>query len=577
MRPQRFEQRDAGGDDRRGVVRRLAQHLRPADRELVVRRVDDRGLRTGRPDVDHAVATRRRLDQTRGADGVARVEDGAAGHRAHHRQVLERHLGRAVLADRHAGVRSGELDVQRPDAGHPHEVGGPGQKRGERRRERDGAAAGQPHRRADHRLLGDVGLDEPAGMRVLERLAERGVADVRVERHDPRVRGAERGQRIAVRGPRRHPAPRLVGRRRREPRRAGGSRRRRRAGRRGGNGRRRGGRHEPAVQFVERAVEVGTRRDRLAVPAVLPLDERHPLALHRAGENHRRPSGGPRGFLQRREDRADVVAVDDDRMPAEGAPPLPVAVQVVAPLRRPALAEPVDVRDGAQVVEPVAVRDLGRLPHRALRRLPVADQHVGPMRRADAPGVERDADRGADALPERSGRHVDERKARRRVPFQIAVDPAEPEQIVRRHETRLGPGGVEQRRGMPLREDEAVVVVVPRVPRVEPHVPEEQRRDEVGGRAAARRMPAARRARGAHRGDPQSGRDLLQRGNDGGGIGRHGFSGAGSLARRPPVSGRRRDGRGRRPAAPSKHPDTRSGPGRRDGRGRRPAALCGNR
>ena len=271
------------------------------------------------------------------------------------------------------------------------------------------------------------------------------------------------------------------------------------------------------------ASSVGARLDRLPVPAVLPLDQGYALALDGAGENHRRPPAGPGGFLQRPQDCPDVVAVDDDGVPAEGAPPVPIGGHVVAPLRRAALTEPVDVGDGAQVVEPVAVRDLRRLPHRALRRLAVADQRVGPVGRPDAAGVERDAHRGADALPERSGRHVHERQARRRVPFEIAIDLSQPEQIVRRHEAGLGPGGVEQRRRVPLREDEAVVVVVLRVPWVEPHVAEEQGGDEVGGRAATRRMAAARSARGAHGRYAQTGRDTLQRGNNRGGIGRHGF------------------------------------------------------
>jgi len=268
------------------------------------------------------------------------------------------------------------------------------------------------------------------------------------------------------------------------------------------------------MQLIQRSVQVGTGLDRLAVPAVPALDQGHALALDGAGENHGRAPGGRGGFLERTQDCPDVVTVDDDGMPAEGLPPVPVRRHVVAPLRRAALAESVHVGDGAQVVEPVAIRDLGRLPHRALCRLAVADQHVGTVVRADAAGVERDADRGANALTQRSGRHVDERQARRGVPFEIAVDPPQLQEIVRRHESRLGPGRVEQRRRVALGEHEAIVLVVLRIPRVESHVAEEERRDDIRGRAAARRMAAAGRTRGAHGGNAQSGRDPLQRGDD---------------------------------------------------------------
>ena len=44
------------------------------------------------------------LDQAFGADGVARIEHRDVRLRAHHRQILERHLRRTVLANRDAGV-----------------------------------------------------------------------------------------------------------------------------------------------------------------------------------------------------------------------------------------------------------------------------------------------------------------------------------------------------------------------------------------------------------------------------------------------------------------------------------------
>ena len=112
---------------------------------------------------------------------------------------------------------------------------------------------------------------------------------------------------------------------------------------------------------------------------------------------------------------------------------------VVLPLRRAALAEAVDVGDGAQVVELVDGRDVGRFPDRAFGRLAVAEQHVGAVVGLDPARVQRDADGGADALAERSGGDVDERQPRRRVPFEIRVDPAQLQQLARDRTRRPRP------------------------------------------------------------------------------------------------------------------------------------------
>ena len=65
---------------------------------------------------------------------------------------------------------------------------------------------------------------------------------------------------------------------------------------------------------------------------------------------------------------------------------------------------------------------------------------------------------------------------------------------------------------MPLRQDKAVVLFVARIPRVESHLSEEQRRHDLGGRAATSGMPATGLARGTDRFDPKSGRDIAERG-----------------------------------------------------------------
>ena len=486
VRLERLEQRDAGGDHGRRVVRGLAHHLRAADRERLVRAVDDRRRGARRPNVRHAVVAGRRFDEAGGAHRIARIQHGAAGDGAHHRQVFERHLGRAVLADRHAGMRSGERDVHPTDSRHPNEVGGAHQERGKRRRERDGAAAREAHRHAGHHLLGNVGLVEPVGMRRFEVLAEGGVADVGVERHDARVGVAEGGERGAVRGARRHLVAERVRGRLRQGRRAAWRRR----GRLGARWRRRDrGRRRAIVQYHadirERGGELIAGWDRLAVPAVLSLEEGNALPLQRARQNHRRASAGARRLVEGVDDLPHVVAVHDNRMPAERVPPRTVGVHVVAPLRRAALTEAVDVGDGAEVVERVPLCHLRRFPDRALCRLTVANEHIRAVVGADPPRVQRNADRGADPLAERARRDVDERQPRRRVAFKVGIDRAEIEQLVRRHVARFRPDGVEEWCGVSLRQDEAIVLVVLRVARVEAHLRKEERGDDVGGGATA--------------------------------------------------------------------------------------------
>ena len=64
--------------------------------------------------------------------------------------------------------------------------------------------------------------------------------------------------------------------------------------------------------------------------------------------------------------------------------------------------------------------------------------------------------------------------------FEIAVQLPQLEQVLNREKASLGPGGIEQGRGVAFGENKAVVIVVVGVFRVVTHVPEEQRGDQVG-------------------------------------------------------------------------------------------------
>ena len=220
-------------------------------------------------------------------------------------------------------MRAGELDIDIADAGHADEIVGPGQETGESRGERNGAARGESHRRSDHDLLGDEMLEETIGERLLEDLAEGGIADIGIEGDDPRIGLPQLRQRRAVCLTRRDAVAERVGRRRH--RRHG---RRRRFGGGGPFGLLRD-RHriarldELAFELGDGAIHFLALLEGLAVPAALALDRGDPLALDRARQDHRRPAGR---LLRRRvrvEERGHVVAVDrrsrSSRRPASGA------------------------------------------------------------------------------------------------------------------------------------------------------------------------------------------------------------------------------------------------------------------
>ena len=198
---------------------------------------------------------------------------------------------------------------------------------------------------------------------------------------------------------------------------------------------------------------------------------------------------------------------------------------VVLPHRRTALAEPVDVGDAAQVVELVDGGDVGRLPHGSFRRFAVAEQHVGPVVGLDPARIQRDTDRGTDALPQRSGGDVDERQTRRRVTLEIGVDPRSFSSSSRSNAPASAHAAYRTGAACPFDSTNRSLSTWCGSRGIEAHLGEEQRGDDVGRRTAAGRVPASGFGRRHDRVDPEPRRDVLQGGNQGGGfIGRIGRS-----------------------------------------------------
>jgi hypothetical protein len=112
------------------------------------------------------------------------------------------------------------------------------------------------------------------------------------------------------------------------------------------------------------------------VPAFFVLDKRDPGAFIGLGEHHQRlvAQADRRKHF---DDFINVVPVDFLCAPAEGFEPLFVNVQVVAESGGLALAEPIDVDDGHQVVQLIDSGQGSGLPHSAFGAFAVPEQDIG--------------------------------------------------------------------------------------------------------------------------------------------------------------------------------------------------------
>src|SRR5688572_17990588 len=99
--------------------------------------------------------------------------------------------------------------------------------------------------------------------------------------------------------------------------------------------------------------------------------------------------------------------------------------------------------------------------------------------------------------------------------FQIGIQRAQAKELFLIKQSRFRPCGVEQRSGMAFREHEAIVGRMLWILRIIPHDGKEQRRHNIGGRRAARRMPASGLAGGPNAVDSQFSGFVVKYGEEG--------------------------------------------------------------
>ena len=180
-----------------------------------------------------------------------------------------------------------------------------------------------------------------------------------------------------------------------------------------------------------------------------------------------------------------------------------------------ALAQRVAVEDGDHPAEALIGAEIHRFPDLSFARLAVADDAEDALRHAVEPRRAPEPRRDRQALAQRSGRRVEERKAKRRIGMAVDRRPdlAERHQVALRHrpalavglerDAEIGARGIKDRHRVPFAQDQPVGPRIVRLGRRPAHHAVHQHRDEMRERQRRRRMAAARRRGGADREPPQ--------------------------------------------------------------------------
>ena len=145
----------------------------------------------------------------------------------------------------------------------------------------------------------------------------------------------------------------------------------------------------------------------LAVPARNVLHEADALALHGIGNDHHRLSATHLGLFECPDHLLHVVPVDRDHFPAKAAILLLQRLDVHHVLHPAVDLQAVTVDNAHQVVEFVVPGFHGRFPDLSFLLLAVAHDAEGSIVLLVELSRQRDSDGDAQALPQRSGGHLD--------------------------------------------------------------------------------------------------------------------------------------------------------------------------
>src|SRR5262249_18439426 len=148
-----------------------------------------------------------------------------------------------------------------------------------------------------------------------------------------------------------------------------------------------------------------------------------------------------------------VMAIDYFRSPTERVESFLIHFQLVAECGGLALAQPIDIDDGDQIVQLINARQGSGFPDAAFRALAVTQQDVSAKIQAVEARTESHADSNTQSLPQGTRRHIDEWEPRRWMTFEIIPPFAQLVQFADRNHTVFRPRGIEQRCRMSFRED----------------------------------------------------------------------------------------------------------------------------
>ena len=125
-----------------------------------------------------------------------------------------------------------------------------------------------------------------------------------------------------------------------------------------------------------------------------------------------------------------VVAIDSLRIPAKCPEFVGKTVHIELIHRSLALSQAVHVDDGIQIGSFVIARQCGGFPNRTFRAFAITEQDISVERDPVELRSESIAESGRKSLAEGTSGHIDPRHSRSRMSLEIAVQPAQREQIL---------------------------------------------------------------------------------------------------------------------------------------------------